>query len=208
MTNTGIPSTPPGWYPDPSGSPRSRWWNGTQWTETYADATGAPSYEAVGAGQPLRAPEGTSPYTPFVWALAFLPAITLVFDLIYYFVLGGLAADLESAQTGAESGFAAIDLVRGVVTWIVIALTVVLALLDYRALRESGLPKPFHWAWSFFILISAPVYLIGRSVIVRRRTGTGLNPMFVNLGILVVSFILSVIVVVIITSSVFDSVTP
>jgi len=24
---------PPGWYPDPSGAPQQRWWDGTQWTQ-------------------------------------------------------------------------------------------------------------------------------------------------------------------------------
>lgn len=26
------PSAPPGWYPDPSGQPANRWWDGVQWT--------------------------------------------------------------------------------------------------------------------------------------------------------------------------------
>jgi uncharacterized protein YxjI len=28
--------TPPGWYPDPSGQPGLRWWDGNQWTENFA----------------------------------------------------------------------------------------------------------------------------------------------------------------------------
>jgi hypothetical protein len=33
MTN---PTTPPGWYPDPSGSGGQRYWDGTQWTQQVA----------------------------------------------------------------------------------------------------------------------------------------------------------------------------
>ncbi|MGV9713639.1 GmrSD restriction endonuclease domain-containing protein [Gordonia sp. NPDC003424] len=29
------PPTPPGWHPDPSGSDRLRWWDGSEWTEHY-----------------------------------------------------------------------------------------------------------------------------------------------------------------------------
>src|SRR5215212_4621871 len=27
------PAPPPGWYPDPSGAPQQRWWDGQQWTQ-------------------------------------------------------------------------------------------------------------------------------------------------------------------------------
>lgn len=30
------PASVPGWYQDPGGSPRLRWWDGTTWTEHYA----------------------------------------------------------------------------------------------------------------------------------------------------------------------------
>ncbi len=29
----GAPRTPPGWYPDPSGAPQQRYFDGTHWTE-------------------------------------------------------------------------------------------------------------------------------------------------------------------------------
>ncbi len=37
---------PPGWYDDPSGSGRQRWYDGTQWTE---------HFQSVPAPQPVRA---------------------------------------------------------------------------------------------------------------------------------------------------------
>ena len=30
---SGAPAAPPGWYPDPGGSPQQRYWDGTRWTE-------------------------------------------------------------------------------------------------------------------------------------------------------------------------------
>ena len=33
MSDTGTPSTPPGWYPDPIGKHEHRYFDGTQWTE-------------------------------------------------------------------------------------------------------------------------------------------------------------------------------
>ncbi len=32
------PQTPQGWYPDPSGAPQQRYWDGTRWTESVAAA--------------------------------------------------------------------------------------------------------------------------------------------------------------------------
>ena len=73
------------------------------------------------------------------------------------------------------------------------ALVVVFAWLDYRELGRRGVPRPFHWAWSFFVVAGAGtlVTVIGRSVVVRRRTGSGLWPIWITIIVLVLVFILS-----------------
>jgi hypothetical protein len=50
-------------------------------------------------------------------------------------------------------------------------------------------PRPFHWAFAF---LSSAVYPIGRSVVVKRRTGQGISPMWVSIALIVMSFIFSI----------------
>ncbi|MEQ1737537.1 MAG: hypothetical protein ABL886_14175, partial [Rhodoglobus sp.] len=50
--------------------------------------------------------------------------------------------------------------------------TIVFSALDARALTARGVARPFHWAWSFFVLVqsyAALVYPIGRAIVARRR---------------------------------------
>ena len=54
-----------GWYPDPAGGPRSRWWDGTAWTEHFQDPY---STSAVAP----KAPEGTRVYNLWIWLICFL----------------------------------------------------------------------------------------------------------------------------------------
>lgn len=56
-------STPvPGWYSDPAGSGRLRWWSGTEWTEQFQDApaTAAPSAEPLATGAVPQQAHGTA----------------------------------------------------------------------------------------------------------------------------------------------------
>ena len=50
----------PGWYPDPAGSQRLRWWNGGEWTEQFHDM---PQQE-VSAGQRWPADPAAGQYVP------------------------------------------------------------------------------------------------------------------------------------------------
>ncbi|MEO3794452.1 DUF2510 domain-containing protein [Nonomuraea sp. B10E15] len=49
--------TPAGWYPDPYGEPRLRWWDGSQWT----DATHAQEPAAGAPQQPVTGPQAHGP---------------------------------------------------------------------------------------------------------------------------------------------------
>lgn len=162
MTSPTAPQVPAGWYPDPAGSGRSRWWDGVQWTEHFQEAyTSAPALT-------LRAPEGTNPNTPWIWGIV---AVVVVNALPRFF-----SNPFSVSWTTGDT----ISLAIGILAF---AAFVVLAYFDYQELVRRGVPKPFHWAWMFFAMITPLVYLIGRAVVVQRRTGTGIAPSMVAIGL-------------------------
>jgi hypothetical protein len=191
--NTQGPA-PAGWYPVAPGSPQLRWWDGTQWTEHH-HTVGVSPMNPVYAGPDLRAPEGTKTGTVWIWIFALVPLLQLAeipFLLTFYTkVLGAFSLSDPTAVEHAE--FAPDSGIWGLwgVALVGYAICVVFALLDYRALGKRGVPRPFHWAWTF---LSSLVYMIGRTVVVRRRTGTGLAPLWVNIAALVAVFVVTQIV--------------
>ena len=200
MTEPATPATAPaGWYPSAPGSPELRWWDGTQWTN-HSHTLG------VDSGQPLRAPEGTTTSNPWIWIFALLPLLQLAeIPLALTFYAHILNAGFQNsralmaAEYAPDSGYWAIQGV-GVLLW---ALYVVLALLDYRALRARGVPRPFHWAWAF---LNALVYIIGRTVVVRRRTGAGFAPLWVNIAALLIAIASSIFVLASFVASAMQSI--
>ena len=240
MTDVNSSPPPAGWYPDPAGSNRTRWWNGFAWSATYGEpapeastpaasesptaapgSTQAPAYASApvygnspvygnapayapsyGAGAEQKAPAGTSPYTPFIWMLALLPVVGLIDAAV---TLSTFDRIVTEALAPDAPPFTPQQLISGAISWIVIGLSVLFGILDWRALKKAGVPNPFHWAWIFFAVIGAPVYMIGRSVVVRRRVGSGLAPMIVNLALVVASFVLGIVAAVLAVGSVFDS---
>jgi uncharacterized membrane protein YqaE (UPF0057 family) len=230
MTDDNSTTPAAGWYPDPAGTPRTRWWDGTRWTENYSAPTaeaaatpwstpagtagqaptvvgGAPSaypgMQPYGAAPALKAPEGTSPSTPFIWVLALLPLVTIIQSIVQLVTIDELVA---AALADSGVSYTPLDLVTTGVSLLLAAAVVVLAFFDARALAARGVPRPFHWAWSFFALVSAPVYMIGRSIVVRRRVGSGLAPMFVNLALILIGFVLGIVAAVIVTTRIFESI--
>lgn len=181
-------TAPPGWYPVAAGSTQQRWWDGTAWTDHVYD----PAVASTVA--PLTAPTGTSPSTVWFWLLAVGSPILQLGSVLLEWVWFSSLSHLDFADPSglAQAEFTPTYLALVLLGWVGYALFVVGAALDYRALRARGVPRPFHWAWAFLTVI---VYAIGRSVVARRRTGSGLAPLWVFVALNVVVFVIGVVVV-------------
>ncbi len=61
---TSISAPPRGWYPDPEGGVRLRWWDGADWTESYRSRPGAGEFlaaarlDAIARGNDVRGAAG------------------------------------------------------------------------------------------------------------------------------------------------------
>lgn len=191
MTNPSNAPVPAGWYPDPAGSGRSRWWDGTKWTEDFQQPY-APGAAAVS----LKAPEGTKAYNVWIWLVVLLPYITLP---LLFTINFGDAFSPEALSDPDRAVYAqfAIFFSPGYIAMIVLgfvttALVIFFAYKDWRSLQQAGVPQPFHWAFVFLNLAVGPVYAIGRSVVVKRRTGHGSAVMWVTIGMIVLTIVVAI----------------
>jgi hypothetical protein len=178
-------TTPPGWYPDPSGQHGTRWWDGGQWTQ-HVDGPTAQT------GRP-RIPDHVPTDTVFVWILALLPLIALPISLLYtpefrYTTLepGGVrTVDPSSIYTPAY-------FLLQLFSVLLFAGEVVLAFFDHRELRRRGVVRPFSWGWAF--LLSPVLYLIGRYVVVRKvAPGRPMWPLWVGIAVAVLGIVLGIV---------------
>ncbi len=197
MSDSTPAPVPAGWYPDPAGGPGRRWWNGTAWTEQVEQP-----YSAGYAPLVLGAPAGTAPYTPWIWILALLPLTSL----LSFFLLDVEAIVAQSLASDPSDPFAipaptSGELLTNGLGFAAWALGILFAFLDWRELKKRRVDKPFHFAWS--ILLSL-VYVIGRSVVVRRRIGTGLAPMWTAIALTVVNIIVIIAITVQLTAAVLS----
>ena len=172
-----------------------------------------PSYPSPGyhpAPPPLRAPEGTKAGTVWIWVFVALPIVELIASIPLLVGIGDLYAKMFSLidVTGQAPTSAAVQDVIGAslaflgpMLWVTLlgyqlmGVGVLFGWLDWRELRRRGVPKPFHWAWGFFAFAGAGtlVYLIGRSIVVRRRTGGGLAPLWTGIVVYVVIVIATIV---------------
>jgi hypothetical protein len=199
-------SAPAGWYSDPAGSGQLRWWDGTRWTEhvhPVPDAAAAAPGLAPATSETsptnetdTTAPRGAGAYTWYIWAIVLLPLLSVIafgfFDLRGYMLR---SVNMSMDRTSPLAGMALLTdpgyLAMVGIGWVVYAATVVLAFLDWRALQHAAVVRPFHWAWAF---VGGWVYVIGRSVVVRTRTGRrGLMPIWVLIAVVVIGIVVVVV---------------
>jgi hypothetical protein len=188
MSDPATTPTSPGWYPDPHNPGSARYWNGTGW----GPAASAPVYQAP---PPLRAPEGTNPNTVWEWLIVFLPVLSFIPLLfIPWNVLGTFDPNRPESMLEAELSLFLSPGYLGAIglSFVLYAVTVLLAFLDSRELTRRGVPQPFLWPFAF---LGGLVYTIGRTVIVYRRTGRGLGPIWGLIGVFVLSIVASFVMV-------------
>jgi hypothetical protein len=153
--------------------------------------------------------------TVWIWLVVLLPLVgvlgLVMFDWTSYIrdsFYAGVYAYESGDTTMAASSTAGtlITLVASVVTLVITALTVLFSFLDWRQLRARGVERPFHWAWSFFVLMigSGLVYVIGRGIVLRRRTGSGLAPIWASIAVNIVAVVALSIWVVVLLSQLFS----
>jgi hypothetical protein len=204
MSESTTPSVPAGWFPDPAGSPRSRWWDGTQWTEHFQEP-----YSREAAMAALQAPAGAKIYNLWIWLVVFLPYVTLPFVFtIDYSAMYASGLDTTDPYATNRAQFEMMTspgyVLSTLLGWAIYGLCVFFAFRDSRALTSQGIQRPFHWAWNFL----SPVYAIGRAVVVKRRTGRGSIVLWAAIGMIVVSFIVVIAMTAMIMSAVMQQLGP
>ena len=190
MTDTsGTTSASAGWYPVGDGSHQLRWWDGTQWTEHTHDAAGASqtpyslaaAFPIVSADKPV--------YNPFIWLITLLPLLSIV--VLATFDMNAYMQEVMSDPTGPGAVLYGPDLLLTGLGFVSYFASVLLAYFDGKKLATDGFVRPFHWAWTF---LGAVVYIIGRSVVVFRRSGgRGLWPIWVHAAIILLSVVVSAV---------------
>ncbi|MFJ4038301.1 DUF2510 domain-containing protein [Microbacterium sp. NPDC090007] len=173
--------------PGYSAAPASPGASGYSAAPAYPGSTAYPG--TPGASRPAPRTD-ISARTVWIWLLAFLPLLGVIG--LFLFDWGAYVEESISAEVYGLGSTPTATLINTVVTVLSLAysaVTVLFAFLDWRQLRARGVERPFHWAWSVLVLVmsSALVYVIGRAVVARRRTGSGLGPMWAAIVVNVVA---------------------
>lgn len=165
-----------GWYADHTDPALQRWWDGLSWTEH--TRAGYPA-----GGVELKAPEGTSWNTPWIWLVIFLPLLS--YTGLFFFNVSGLITRDPAALTAAMTGLVIWSIVYTTVGLLLTAALIAFAYFDWRELKRRGVPEPFHWAFAFL----GVVYPIGRAVVTNRRIGDGLQVLWASIAVFVIGIV-------------------
>lgn len=181
---------PAGWYPDPANPQATRWWDGSAWADPVPQRQTVSGYPAAPqgpyAGVPARVDADTN--TTWIWLIV-AATVASAFTVLLFNFDDYLRGIVQLAQQGEQPSsadvialmnvaFGSVGLI-GLLGLVLAAAQIVFAYLDWKTLQERGVVQPFHWAFAFFVLvISIGVYVIGRSVVVYKRTGKGLAPLW------------------------------
>lgn len=180
----------PGWYPDPAGSGRLQWWNGSAWTGQF----NAPQFEATAPRHPVaprrRISDRTPVYNAYIWTIVALPLVPLILLMFWNPVLRLRTVGPRQIQTiDPASIFTAPYFLFIAISFVAYGVSALLAYLDWDRLRKDGVVRPFHWAWVF---LSREVYVIGRSVIVHEvAPRRGLAPVWVTVSVVLLTAVLT-----------------
>ena len=198
---------PAGWYPDPAGYPRSRWWDGAQWTMHYNRPFDAPVLAESGLGGSTRAASAaTVATTPaslvsvasvWIWLVILLPYAAFPFLFALEPLLAADASESTSMPLSTEEQLAVL-LSPSLVAFFIIGftapwVTIYCAYRDWRWLQDAHFAQPFHWGWSFLTLSGYPVYPIGRAIVTNRRVKRGMWVLWTTIGVFVVATIVSIV---------------
>ncbi|QHC71295.1 DUF2510 domain-containing protein [Rathayibacter sp. VKM Ac-2801] len=167
---------------------------GQQPQQPYGQQPQYPAYAAAPGAAVQQRDTSLVTSTPWIWVVVLLPLLSA---LSIFLLPPSAIVDSSMASTYGPSSSMGMSTaylvglgVLQVVGFLIYAAEVVFAFLDWRQLKRAGLQRPFHWAWAF---LAAPyVYVIGRSVVVKRVTGGGLLPLWIFLGVVVVSFLIAI----------------
>ena len=181
----------PGWYPDPAGSGRLQWWNGSAWTGHLS----APQFQPAPARHHPVAPrrrisDRTPVYNPFIWTIVALPLVSLILLMFWNPVFRLRTVGPRQVQIiDPASIFTEHYLLLVASGFVAYGVSALLAYLDWDRLRKDGVVRPFHWAWVF---LSRELYVIGRSVIVHEvAPRRGLAPLWATIGIILLTVVLT-----------------
>ena len=194
MTDPAGPAAPPpGWYRERPDAPELRWWTGRGWTEH----RNAPI--AAGRIEQPALPAGTRVGSVWIWLLSLLPLASLAAEQPVLLAYGPIVREQVRLQREMLAHPSASPQLPGnfgdlgalfALSWglsaVLIGLAALAAYFDWRALRRHGIIRPFPWGWGFL----AGVYIVGRAVVVRRRVGRGLAPLWVAVVLFVAAMVI------------------